>query len=57
MKLVVDIPENDEQPRAVLERRLIAGVSIQVQGFSARVVGTVDERYEPLLPYLTGNAG
>jgi hypothetical protein len=56
MKLIVDIPETDEQPREVLQRRLIDGANIQVQGFSARVVGLVDERFEGLVPYLTGEA-
>lgn len=56
MILVVEIQETDEQPRAVLNRRLTDGANIQVQGFQARVLGTFGEQYEGLIPYLTGRA-
>jgi hypothetical protein len=60
MKLIVEIPETDDQPLEVLARRLPDGANIQIyvslQGFGARVLGTLDEKYEGLVPYLTGRA-
>lgn len=59
MILVIELADEDDgrDMRGVYERRLIDGANIQVQGYKARVVGTFDETYAGLLPYLTGRAG
>lgn len=41
MRIVIDLPENDEQPGPVLRRRLHTGQVIQVQGFQGTIVGSV----------------
>lgn len=52
MKLVIEIEENDDQPLAVLTRRLEEWKDrdVQFQGFRARVVG----RAHPVNQYMPG---
>ena len=43
MRLVIELPENDEQPAEVLSRRLTTGLTVQVQGFQGVIIGLEGE--------------